>query len=248
MIARSNAIIPVTPAEDHTGKEGYFVNAVAGEAALVTTKTDGPIGVILDGKTTAGQSSIALRGAGLSGTVKVKLNAAPGTVIFGTLLEIAADGTVKADGEDTGTVVAIALESGSGGELIEAMLLTANQTITVQQGYRTSVTPTADGAELTVAGQVTDAAGNALAGRFLVGVFFGEAANDGTPFDFGDLAAGAGSVLVSEQVADALATVLTAADGSWSVVLTLGADDTVHPNAWVQGAVTAGAGTAVDVP
>jgi hypothetical protein len=234
---RTNTIIPITPAVDHSGKEGYAVKIVSGEAAIVTNINDAPIGVIVEGADTDGKDSVALIGAGLSGTVLVKLGTSPGTVNLGTYLEIKSDGTFKADAGTSGTVCALALESGVAGELIEAALLTTAGTVTLEQSHHTTVESDYADPVLAVTGQVQDAAGNDLAGRFVVGVFFGEAANDGTPFDFGDLAAASGTVIVKEHTADAYAKVLTAADGSWGLNLTLAASDTVHSNAWVEGAV-----------
>lgn len=244
---RTNAIIPIKSAADFTGLEGRFVKIVAGAAALVTAATDAPIGVILDGAPLGKMSSIAIRGGGLAGTVKVKLDDSPGTVVLGTILEITATGTVKADTGGSETIVAIALEAGTAGELIEAVLLTASQTLTLQQSINTTVSGAAVGAVLTVSGQVTDAAGNPLAGRFLVKVWFGEAANDGIPYDFGELAAGANSKIIKEHTADAYADVLTHTDGSWSVALTVGSDDTVHYSALALGRVAVDS-DAVDVP
>jgi hypothetical protein len=237
MIARSNAIIPITPAADHTGKEGYAVVIVGGEASIVTSNTAAPIGVITEGAPTSGKDSVALIGGGLAGTVKVKLGTSPGTVNLGTYLEIKADGTFKADAGTSGTVCALALESGAAGELIEAALLTTAGTVTLEQSHHTTVESDYTDPVLAVTGQVQDAAGNDLAGRFVVGVFFGEAANNGTPFDFGDLAAISGTVIIKEHTTDAYCTVYTAADGSWGLNLTLSASDTVHSNAWVQGQV-----------
>ena len=122
MIARDNAILALTPAADHTGKEGYFVELTGGEAAIVNAATDVPHGVILEGFPVAGaaKDSIAISAGGFSGTVKVKLS---GAVSNGDLLELAADGTVVADsGAGARVLVAQALEDGADEELIEAVL------------------------------------------------------------------------------------------------------------------------------
>lgn len=235
MIARANAIIPITPAADHTGKEGYAVKIVSEEAAIVTAISDAPIGVILEGAATTGKDSVALIGAGLSGTVKVKIGTSPGTVVLGTLLEIKSDGTFKADAGTEGTVCAMALEPGAAGELIEAALLTTAGTITLEQSYHTTVDGTPTDAVLALTGQVQDAAGNNLAGRFIVGMYFSEAANDGVPFDFGDPAAASGTVIVKEHTADAYIEVLTASTGAWGVNYTAVSSDTIHTSAWVVG-------------
>lgn len=245
---RVNAIIPILAAVSHLGMEGYAVKIVNGKSAIVTAATDSPIGVILDGGDLGDFDSVALIGSGLAGTVRVKLDGSPGTVALGTLLEITATGTFKADtGSGSGTVCAMALEDGAADEMIEAVPLGASGTVTIQQGYNTTLAMDAVGATLTLSGQVTDLAGNALAGRFNVGVFVGQAANDGTPYDFGDVAAGSGSVIIKEHTADAYLEVLTKADGTWSLTYTVAADDQVHGNAWVNGKITI-AQADVDVP
>ena len=237
MIARPNAIIAVTPSADHSGLEGYAVKFSGGEAVLPTAIDDVVDGVILEGAETTGSDSIALNSGGLAGTVKVKLSSSPGTVAMGTRLEITVGGTWKADAGTAGTVAAVACESGTADELIEATLIGGGGTITLEESYNTSITSSYADPDLTVTGQVQDAAGNSLSGRFIVGLYFGAAANDGTPFDAGDLAADTGSVLVVEHTADSYAEILTAADGSWGAVLTLAASDTIHSNAWVNGKV-----------
>ena len=122
MIARDSLVLPLTPTADHTGLEGYAVKNSSGSAALCAGVTDVPIGVILEGRTTAGKDSVAL--TGFSGSVKVKLHSSPGTVNAFTKLEVSATGAAKAASGDSGTIVfAQALESGSASELIEARLL-----------------------------------------------------------------------------------------------------------------------------
>lgn len=116
MVVKANAIVPMTPAADHSTKAGYFVENSSGNASVVNATTDLPIGVIVDGETTSGKSSIALMN--FSGTVHVKLS---GTVNANALLQLANDGTVVTDAE-TGArvIVARALEAGVSGDLIEA--------------------------------------------------------------------------------------------------------------------------------
>lgn len=123
-IARDNAIIALVPAADLTGKEGYFIDVDATEkATLIDAVTDLPLGVILEGSTTSGRSSVAVLSGGFRGTVRLKLDATPGTVKTGTWLQTTATGTVKADaGSGSRVLVAQALESGSANELIEAVL------------------------------------------------------------------------------------------------------------------------------
>lgn len=249
MIARSNAIIPMTPAADLTGKEGYFVKVVDGEAALCTGTTDQPIGVVVSESDLTGKVGVGILGAGLAGTVKVKVTgSSPGTIVMGSPLELAAeDGTVKLGTGGGATVVAIAMESGAANELIEAVLQTTPGTLTLDKTYQTTCVSTADGAVMSTTGQVTDSAGTAIAGRFIVGLYYSEAANTGIPFDFGNPAAAAGTVIVKEHTADALLIVLTAADGSWGVDNTFTGDDVGHVAAWVEGKTTAST-VSVDVP
>lgn len=252
MIARENAIIPLTPAADYTGKEGYFVkNNGSGLATLCTNTTDAPLGVIVGGADTTGKASVAIHGAGLAGTVKVKVTAtSPGTIVLGSGLELAAeDGTVKLATGGGATVVGIALESGAAGELVEAALVPApSGTLTLDKTFLTTCTATAAGAVATVSGQVTDGSGNALSGYFAVGIYLGAGAYDGTPADLGTLAATAGgTTLLKEVTDDAYAHVQTKSDGSWSVALTKLADGTLHAAAWVIGKMAA-TSVVVDVP
>lgn len=85
-----------------------------------------------------------------------------------------------------------------------------------------------------VTGQVKDAAGNNLAGRFLVTVYIGSAAY-GAPVDLGTATALANSTILKADTADALLRVLTHSDGSWGVELDLVADGTTHAHAAVSG-------------
>jgi len=118
-LTRDNAIFAMTPAADQTGKEGYAVKVVAGEAAI-STAHNGNFGVILDGETTSGKSTVASM-AGASGTVKVKLGATPGTVVMGSLLMVHTDATWKLH-TGSNNVCAVAIEDGVATNLIEAAL------------------------------------------------------------------------------------------------------------------------------
>lgn len=120
MIARSNAIFPLTPTADHTGKEGYFVLATG---ALVSSATSTlPLGCITEGQPTTGKDAVALHN--FAGTVKVKLGATPGSVVAGSSLVLQADGSTKLDpGTGARIRVARALEAGVAQELIEAVLV-----------------------------------------------------------------------------------------------------------------------------
>jgi hypothetical protein len=124
MFARTNGVLALTPTADHSGKEGFAVNASSGNAALVSAATDIPLGVILEGATTSKKDAVALCDGALAGTVKVKLDGTPGTVALGTYLVITATGTFKADpGTGARVRAARALESGAANELIEAVLV-----------------------------------------------------------------------------------------------------------------------------
>jgi hypothetical protein len=241
MIARENAIIPLTPAADYTGKEGYFVTIAAGVCTICTGTTDSPAGVITEGSDTTGKCSVALIGAGLAGTVKAKLTASsPGTISQGVLLELAAeDGTLKLSTGGGATIVARALEAGTAGELIEAVLLTTAGTVVTDKTFLTTCATAESTGTAVSSGQVTDASGTALSGYFMIGFVLSEAANTGIPYDFGDLAAGSGSVIVKEHTTDAFGVLLTKSDGSWSLVTTPGSSDTVHCAAFVMGKCTA---------
>lgn len=122
MIARNNAILPFPPADDHSGKEGYFVELIAGEASIIDDAATVPFGVITEGfsDTGAADDSVGVLAGGLAGTVKVKLS---GAVNVGDHLQLAADGTAVTDAEAGARVlVGQALEDGVADELIEAVV------------------------------------------------------------------------------------------------------------------------------
>lgn len=122
MIARTNALLPLTPTADHTGKEGYAVSAAG---ALMASATAVPYAVIVEGQPTTGKDTVAPFAGGVAGVIKVKLHTTPGTVNRGTRLISHTDGTFKADGGSGARVqCAEAQETGAAGELIEAVLIT----------------------------------------------------------------------------------------------------------------------------
>ena len=112
-------MIPLTTLVDMTGREGIFVLPTG---ALVSSATAAvPLGVITEGFPVERKSAVAL--ANFSGTVKVKLGAAPGPVAVGTYLCLQADGTTRLDsGAGPRIRVARALEAGVAQELVEATL------------------------------------------------------------------------------------------------------------------------------
>jgi hypothetical protein len=121
-LTRDNAIFAIASSADLTGKEGYAVK-IAATKAEIATAVDDVFGVVLDGETTAGKNTIASL-AGASGTVKVKLrDHATGTVALGGNLGVHTDGTFIAHAGSV-DVYAVAMEAGTGTELIEAALVT----------------------------------------------------------------------------------------------------------------------------
>lgn len=123
MIVNNSAIVPLTPTTDQSAKEGYFVKRVGKTAVLVSAATDIPFGVLVDSEETTGTSSVAIGGV-FQGIVTVKLGAVPGNVVATSLLQLNADATVKLDtGTGARVLVAMALESGTADELIQAVLI-----------------------------------------------------------------------------------------------------------------------------
>jgi hypothetical protein len=119
MQVKTNAILSLKPTADHTEKDGHFVKHAGGEAALVSNAADVPIGVILDGETVDGRDSVAIAG-GFAGTCLVKLS---GNVAVFADLQLAADGSVVTDsGAGARVIVAKAMQAGTNGELIEAVI------------------------------------------------------------------------------------------------------------------------------
>jgi len=120
--ARASAVIALTPAADQSAKKGFLVT-IAGSTATVhvTSTTTVPAkGVILDGTTTAGKSSVAILGSGIP-PVKIK---AGGTITKGDFVSQNTDGTVITDpGTGSRVRVGIALEDGTVDELIEVATL-----------------------------------------------------------------------------------------------------------------------------
>lgn len=93
-----------------------------------------------------------------------------------------------------------------------------------------------------VTGQVKDAQGNALSGRFVITAWFATSGAWAAPADLGTLTALTNSTLLKEDTDDAFARVLTHSDGSWGLELDTASDGTVHVHALVSGpAVTANA-------
>jgi hypothetical protein len=110
-------LISATAGADHTGKEGYFVEASGtGTVTVANAATDRPCGVIVSGAESGSEDSIALPG----GEALVKLN---GTVKKHDEIQIESDGTViKNAGSGSRVVVGQMLEGGVSGDLKRAFL------------------------------------------------------------------------------------------------------------------------------
>jgi len=120
-IVRALAIIALTPAVDHSAKEGYFVILTAKLPVVSAANTDVPFGILIDGEAAAGVDSIGICGGNLP-TVRVKLS---GPVSIGNTLQLHTDGSAVVDaGSGARVVVGQALEDGVSGDLIEAVILT----------------------------------------------------------------------------------------------------------------------------
>lgn len=124
-LVKNRALLAFTPTADQTLKEGYAVklDSVGSAVLLVSSTIDSPFGVIVEGSPTTGKSSVAVAAGGFSGTLRVKLDASPGTVQAGTLLQTTPTGTFKADTlVGNRMICAQAMEAGAANELIEAVL------------------------------------------------------------------------------------------------------------------------------
>ncbi len=206
----------------------------------------------------AGRSSYA---AGTA--VGVALISHPGTrtcialsaMAAGAIVKRANDGKVNDTG--SGNNFGVALEAADGdGDLIEViaipgLLVTpSDSSVTLpkladtvaDQIFTTSVAVANTGSPDGVAhitGQVKDAQGNNLAGRFHLCVFLGSAAFGAPSAQGGTTAAAANTRILVADTANSLLQVLTHSDGSWGVDFTSAAGaETVHAHAAVTGVFT----------
>ena len=203
----------------------------------------------------AGKSSYAAESA-----VGVALITHPGTrtcvaagaIAAGAIVKRADDG--KVDDTGAGNNFGVALEAADGdGDMIEVvaipgLLVTpSDASVTLakladpvaDQIFTTSIavanTGTPDGVAH-VTGQVKDAQGNALAGRFHLSVFLGSAAFGAPNAQGGTAAAAANTRILVADTANCLFQVLTHSDGTWGVDFTSAAgNETVHAHAAVTG-------------
>ena len=116
------AIVALTPAADHRTKEGYFVNLDgSGNAAVSSSATTKPFGLILQSENTDGVDSVAVCGGNV-GVCKVK---ASGTIAKGAYVQLHTDGSVVTDaGSGARVLVGIALEAAVSGDLIDVVPIT----------------------------------------------------------------------------------------------------------------------------
>ena len=211
---------------------------------LLAGATDDDIGV-----STMDVSSVAV-----GYPVPVMLRAQPGSAFICAVDAVAykaAIGKISASGTD---VWGRALESSAADlDIIEGLVSNAAQTTpsaasvttakladaVADQIFNTSVaianTGTPDGVAH-VTGQVKDAQGNALTGRFEVCVFLAATAYGAPSAQSGTSAALANSRILVADTANCLLQVLTHSDGSWGVEFTSAAGaETVHAHAAVRG-------------
>lgn len=170
----------------------------------------------------------------------------------GAIVKRANDGQV--DDSGAGDNFGVALEAAeAAGDVIEVLAIPglfvtpADASVTpakladpvADQIFATTVavanTGTPDGVAH-VTGQVKDAQGNALAGRFAVCVYLSNAAYGAPNAQGGTSAALANSRILVADTANCLLQVLTHSDGSWGVEFTSAAGaETVHAHAAVTG-------------
>lgn len=110
-----SSIIPLTPSATHVDKEGYTVTFSGDTATISSSATTASTGVILEGATTAGKSSVGILGA-LQAPVRLK---AGGVIAKGERVKQHTDGTVIADAAGARQVIGVALEAATAaGDLI----------------------------------------------------------------------------------------------------------------------------------
>ena len=124
-IVRTNAIIPLTAGIDLTGHEGRPIVIASGEAVLQTVPDGGlpPLGVLLKGATAGETVSVAVAGS-FAGTVRVKLAGAVTTLGSYLCGDLDGEGIIgfKTNISTNHHAMAIALETGVEGEMIEAAI------------------------------------------------------------------------------------------------------------------------------
>jgi hypothetical protein len=121
LYSRAAAIIALTGATDLSTKRGHTVT-FSGETATLSASASVPAtGVILEGRPTTDQSTIAILGSG-HGSVLLK---ASGAITKGARIQQHTDGSVVTDaGSGARVVIGVALETAASGDLFEAALIT----------------------------------------------------------------------------------------------------------------------------
>ncbi len=119
MITHQAQVVRRPAGADLSANEGCFVKLAEGKLQLTSAedKAKDVFGVLTDPAEAAGPCDVAL--PGFAGIVGVRVSA---DVADGDRLALDADGAVKKAGE-SGTVVAVALQAGKTGALVEARLV-----------------------------------------------------------------------------------------------------------------------------
>jgi hypothetical protein len=205
----------------HSGKSSYAAGSAVG------------VQLIADGSKT--RHCIALSAITAGATVKRavdgKVNDTGSGDNFGVALESAtADGDIIEVAQVPGLFVTPADASVTPAKLADTV---ADQVFFTTVAIANTGTP--DGVAH-ITGQVKDAQGNALTGRFAVCVFLAATAYGAPSAQSGTSAALANSRILVADTANCLLQVLTHSDGSWGVEFTSAAgNETVHAHAAVSG-------------
>ena len=118
-IIHQQAVMRAESGVDLRECEGCFVKKDAsGKLVLCTENDTAPLGVVHVGGDEGEMTDYLLPAH--QGIVGVRLSESPGSVEEGTRLVLDDGGTAKAG--DTGTLVAVACEPGTGGQLLESYL------------------------------------------------------------------------------------------------------------------------------
>lgn len=118
---RTNAILPFKSTADLSSKNGFAVvidPANPGQVVVQSNAASVTFGVITMGDVTSGKNSVAITYGGVAGTVLVKLASA---AVVGDLLSSDATGAFDTTSD---VISAMAVEAGSTGDLVEAVLVT----------------------------------------------------------------------------------------------------------------------------
>ena len=117
-IIHQQAVMRAESGRDLRKCEGCFVKKDTSGKLVLCGKSDIPLGVVHVGGDEGEDTDYILPAH--QGIVGVRLSESPGSVEEGTRLVLDDGGTAKAG--DTGTLVAVACEPGTGGQLLESYL------------------------------------------------------------------------------------------------------------------------------